>query len=323
MNILSLIKNYNFIEGVKAFKKGINNWFKVALNLFVLKKDVKCEIKNIGTVNLKGGKNYFNSSLFKFFVSSSSNEMLRREMKILKENHPDILNMYLSEIENEVNGSEVITIINAEDGKRFKFLNKEIFLIFETFSFGDYKDFPYCENKSIIDIGANVGDTAIYFANKGYDVYAFEPLPHIYNIAKENIALNPEYEKQITIVNKAVSCKRGSMKIKYELGSSSGGAGEYADMSDEIDVETLSIKDIIEEYDIEPYALKMDCEGCEVNIVKNSDLSMFKEVIMEYHTSATGVDENILIDILKNQGFKVKSKNIKLEGIGLVHLIRQ
>lgn len=80
-------------------------------------------------------------------------------------------------------------------------------MIFEIFLNDDYKEVPYSENKILIDIGANIGDTPLYFANKGYEVYAFEPLPHIAKIAGENIELNPNLKNKITYVNKAVSCR--------------------------------------------------------------------------------------------------------------------
>lgn len=46
----------SLIEGFKVFKNGIDNWFSVALNMFILKREVNCEIKNIGTVKLGGAK---------------------------------------------------------------------------------------------------------------------------------------------------------------------------------------------------------------------------------------------------------------------------
>ena len=47
------------------------------------------------------------------------------------------------------------------------------------------------KEKYVIDIGANIGDTATYFALKGArHVYAFEPYPYSYNLAKKHINLN-------------------------------------------------------------------------------------------------------------------------------------
>lgn len=207
----------------------------------------------------------------------------------------NVLKTYLNQIENDI-----ITITNVEDKHEFKFLNYECGLILEIFLNGDYKDIHYGNNKVLIDIGANVGDTPIYFANKGYTVYAFEPLPHIANIAKKNLELNHHVKDKITYINKAVSCKTGKLTVHYDE-SNTGGAGSYNNSETKIEVETLTLEDIIKEFNIKPDILKMDCEGCEVGIIKNSDLSYFSQVIFEYHTGMTGTNENILIDILKDK----------------------
>lgn len=299
----------SLIEDFKVFKNGIDNWFSVALNMFILKRDVDCKIKNIGTVKLEGGKNYLESSLFRALVFSNTKDLSKEQIEILKNYPPHI-------------DDDIITIINFEDGKEFKFMNKEMSLVFETFLYGDYKDIPYCENESIIDIGGNIADTAIYFANKGYDVYAFEPLPHIYDIAKKNISLNPLYSEKITFVNKAISCKKGTITINFNPNDTAG-ASEFSKSTEAVQVDTVTIDDVIDEYGIEPNILKIDCEGCEVNIIKHSNLSMFNEIIMEYHTNVTKVDENILIDILKNQGFELKTQlKYKHAGMGIIHMVK-
>lgn len=301
----------SLIEGFIIFKNGIENWFSVALNMFLLKRAVNCKIKNIGSIKLKKGKNYLNSSLFRALIFSNS--------KDLSQDHYDLLKSYLPQIDNEI-----ITVINFEDKKEFKFLNKEVSVIFESFLFGDYDYIPYSDGrKSLIDIGANVGDTAIFFANKGYDVIAFEPLPHIYEIAIKNISLNPSVKEKIVFVNKAVSCHNGIIKINFNENDTAG-ASEYTIANKQVTVETITINDIIEEYDIQPNILKIDCEGCEANIIRYSDLSMFKQIIMEYHTNNTGVNENILIDCLVNQGFELKSQiKFKKKGMGIIYMVKK
>lgn len=300
----------SLIEGFIIFKNGIENWFSVALNMFLLKREVNCKIKNIGSVKLKKGKNYLNSSLFRALIFSNS--------KDLSQDHYDLLKSYLPQIDDEI-----ITVINFEDKNEFKFLNKEVSVIFESFLFGDYEHIPYSEGDSLIDIGANVGDTAIYFANKGYNVIAFEPLPHIYEIAMKNISLNPSVKERIIFVNKAVSCQNGRITINFNENDTAG-ASEYTIANQQVAVETITINNIIKEYDIQPNILKIDCEGCEANIIKHSDLSMFKQIIMEYHTNNTGVDENILIDCLVNQGFELKSQiKFKKKGMGIIYMVKK
>ena len=111
--------------------------------------------------------------------------------------------------------------------------------------------------------------------------------------------------------------------ISYDE-NDTGGASQYIKANNQVDVDTVTIEDIIDKYNIKPHILKIDCEGCEVNIVKYSDLSMFHQIIMEYHTNVTGVNEDILIDILKNQGFELKSQvKFKNKGMGIVYMINK
>lgn len=300
----------NIIEGFKTFKNGISNWFSVALNVFLLKRPVNCKIKQIGTIKLDGNKNPLESSLFRNLIYQGlRDDLTTKQINILK--------TYLNQIYNDI-----ITITNIEDNHEFKFLNYECGLILEIFLNGDYKDIPYGDNKILIDIGANVGDTPIYFANKGYTVYAFEPLPHIANIAKKNLELNPQFKDKITYINKAVSCKTGKLTVHYDK-NNTGGAGSFSNDETEIEVDTISIEDIITEFNIKPDVLKMDCEGCEVDIIKNSNLSYFSEIIFEYHTSMTGIDENILIDILNDKGFKLNKIEAKTKTMGIIHVVKK
>ena len=57
------------------------------------------------------------------------------------------------------------------------------------------------ENGYIIDIGANIGDSSIYFAlNNAKKVIALEPYPYSYNYALKNININNLNDK-ITLLN--------------------------------------------------------------------------------------------------------------------------
>ena len=283
---MSIFKNY------QLFKNGIENWFSVALNMLILKKPVECKIKNVGSIQIEGGENLLNSSLFRAVVSANSQDLTDEQLNILK--------TYLNQFKNDI-----ITITNLEDGNKIKFHNNEVFTIFESFFYGEYEFVPYCEDEKIlIDIGANIGDTALYFANKGYDVYAFEPLPQICEIAYKNIDLNPNLKERIKFFNKAVSYKNGTITISYDE-KNSAITGEFNESDKKVEVEAITINDIINTFQIKPDVLKIDCEGCEVGIIKNSDLSMFSEIIMEYHTNFTSVPEDTLIKILEKQRFNL------------------
>lgn len=97
--------------------------------------------------------------------------------------------------------------------------------------------------------------------------------------------------------------------------------GEFNESDKKIEVEAITINDIINEFQIKPDVLKIDCEGCEVGIIKNSDLSMFSEIIMEYHTNFTSVPEETLIKILEKQGFNlINISKGETEGTGIIYM---
>jgi len=87
---------------------------------------------------------------------------------------------------------------------RFKHLYGVIYEVFEK---EDYK-FLNVKNKDILDIGAFVGDSPIYFILKGAKkVYAIEPHPDAYNEILENIKLN-NMEDKIIPINMGISYEK-------------------------------------------------------------------------------------------------------------------
>lgn len=176
-----------------------------------------------------------------------------------------------------------------------------------------YFDFIDVKNRHIVDIGGNMADSALLFANKGAHVLSFEPVKHLYDLALKNISLNPKLKNNITLIEKGVGSKSGV------LSNSSNLVEEYIDDSSQ-DMEIISFNDLLNDYDFVPDILKMDCEGCEFEIILNYDLSMFNEIIFEHHTKYVHKDYHLLIDKLIEQDFKIKTaSNPDFEEIGLIY----
>jgi len=127
------------------------------------------------------------------------------------------------------------------------------------------------ENRHVSDIGGNVADTALYFAKEGATVIGFEPIKHLYNVGLENISLNPDLENRITFINYAVGGKKGKLNINTESTS------EYVN-DESYEIEVISVSDVLNNYEFPADVLKMDCEGCEFEIIEKEDLSMFNDV---------------------------------------------
>ena len=92
--------------------------------------------------------------------------------------------------------------------------------IHEAFEFGEYS-FVDVEDRIVVDIGANVGDSSIYFALKGAKkVIAIEPHPKAFEELVSNTKLNG-LETIVIPVNAAVASKAGEICIedKHRLGN--------------------------------------------------------------------------------------------------------
>jgi FkbM family methyltransferase len=161
----------------------------------------------------------------------------------------------------------------------------------------------------------------LFFAKKGYEVIGFEPLKEAYKDSLVNIELNKDLKQNIRMINKAISCKNGEIKI-YKDEDNSGSSSQFVEQADYDLAEAITLEKAIETYEITPYILKIDCEGCEFDIILNSDLSMFKEIHFEFHSTITGISGQKILSALENQGFKTAYIDGDLDDIGVVKMIR-
>ena len=187
------------------------------------------------------------------------------------------------------------------DNIKFKHMHVPII---ENFSFDQYGVLNV-KDRVVVDVGAFVGDSAIYFVLRGAKkVYAVEPHPGAYQEMLENIRLN-NLKDRIIPINAALGSKHGIIKIPSVDIDSTGVMYYGLSNSGNFEVPMITLEQLIKEYNIEPDVLKMDCEGCEFDIILNdyANVRKFNEAIIEYHTNYTKYNITELINILK-QDFK-------------------
>ena len=69
------------------------------------------------------------------------------------------------------------------------------------------------DNRVIIDAGANIGSSSIYFATKTHcDVLAIEPVPENFALLQKNVEQN-NLARRISCVEKAVSREKGMIEM--------------------------------------------------------------------------------------------------------------
>jgi FkbM family methyltransferase len=189
--------------------------------------------------------------------------------------------------------------VNFQNGKEQKDL---IFVIKEQFFEEQYK-WLRPKGEKVVDIGAYVGDSSIYFAVNGAKrVYAFEPYPHVYALAKKNISVNG-LRDEIMLFNMGCGGKRSIIVVspnRKSAGSSairSGGKGKH--------IRVVTLDDIVREHVKDSAVLKVDCEGCEYGLIidaKTETLRKFKRIMIEYHQEGYGS----MSRRLKDAGFRVR-----------------
>jgi FkbM family methyltransferase len=183
------------------------------------------------------------------------------------------------------------------------------FSLAETFVRGDYEVpevLSGLRGRDVIDVGASVGDTALYFVlNGARKVIAVEPLPNAARCAEENLKLNGVTD-EVKVINAALGSGPVSVPCDYDLWSSVGFSTLSA--SGPCKVPGVTLGDLLKMVD-DPYLLKMDCEGCEAQVILGPErerLRAFEHIIFETHPYNTGVSNEKLLASLKELGFECR-----------------
>jgi len=179
----------------------------------------------------------------------------------------------------------------------------------ETFVLGDYEvpeALSGLKGRDVIDVGASVGDSALYFVlNGARKVIAIEPLPNVAKCAEENLKLNGVTD-EVKLINAALGSGPVSVPCDYDLWSSIG----FSTLSTggPCKVPGVTLGDLLNMVD-DPYLLKMDCEGCEAQVIlgpEREKLRAFEHIIFETHPFITGVSNDKLLLSLKELGFECR-----------------
>jgi len=137
----------------------------------------------------------------------------------------------------------------------------------ETFLMGEY-EIPEVlfglGGRDVIDVGASVGDSALYFKlNGARNIIAVEPLPIVARCAEENLKLNG-INGEVKVINAALSSGPVSVPCDYDMHLSN--VFSTLNSSGPCKVPGVTLGDLLGMVD-DPYLLKIDCEGCEAEAI--------------------------------------------------------
>jgi len=163
-------------------------------------------------------------------------------------------------------------------------------------------------NKIVVDIGAECGDTALYYASLNATVYSFEPIKSNYDDMIENISLNPQLAKKITPINAAIGEDK-ILKFYQDPVTPNVGAsfayntrGKNAKISNVqgYSLETALIKYKINHVDL----LKTDCKNCEFFFNEKSLENVDMVKIEVGVKNNTGNHMHDMLSLLNKTGFE-------------------
>lgn len=188
--------------------------------------------------------------------------------------------------------------------------------IISVFLHNDYGKLP-AKGKTVLDVGANIGDSPIYFALRGASkVIALEPFAKNYLTAKRNIELN-NLSDRIILLHAGCASEGGSINI--DPGHESNTISRLSSSSEHgTSINLMNLKDIVDRYNIEKGSiLKMDCEGCEYDVILSASeqtLQTFSHIQIEYHYGYKNLKEK-----LKQSRFKVSTTLPKTDPKDVFH----
>lgn len=174
----------------------------------------------------------------------------------------------------------------------------------EIFDHGIYDFKTDSDTPRILDCGANVGVSCLYFKRRFplARITAFEPDPKIFSYLKYN--LDNAGVSDVELCEKAVW--NSETVLQFQSEGSDGGRVESSSGTNGIDVNTVRLRDYLSE---KVDFLKIDIEGAEIEVLIDiaKFLSNVNKIFVEYH-SFEGRPQMLgtVIDILTEGGFRLQ-----------------
>ena len=184
----------------------------------------------------------------------------------------------------------------VKSSKEVVFSNKKINIVTDSYPwivkeiFGDeiYKfetKIDTSKKYTVLDIGANKGYAALYFAQKEYvkDIYAFELVPQTIKFMKKNLKLNTKYRNKIKLYEFGLGKESRDVIINRLENRDACNTiiSEFVDsympeekglgISQQCIIKKAStiLKELVEKNNIKNIILKIDVEGSEYEIIED------------------------------------------------------
>lgn len=188
--------------------------------------------------------------------------------------------------------------IQLVDAASFRFMYEEIFEN-QIYRFKADRD-----NPRIIDGGANIGLSILYFKSlyPNAEIIAFEPDEKIFQVLEKNIENSPN-SHSISLIHKALWNEETVLSFNAE-GADAGRINQDLQTPQSLQISTVRLRSYLEEF---TDFLKIDIEGAELEVIQDCQdlLCNVQHLFIEYH-SFLGKPQQLskLLDIISNAGFR-------------------
>ncbi|EKD80340.1 MAG: FkbM family methyltransferase [uncultured bacterium] len=193
-----------------------------------------------------------------------------------------------------------------ENAEEFQILKREIF------SRNDYYVELERDNPVIVDAGAYIGDTVLYFKQQypNARVVALEPYPHSFALLKMNVE-----ENQLTgveLLQAALAPKKGEVTLHADISghdwfttvSYLPNGWDKRQKTETVKVRGMTLSEVVSgPIDL----LKMDIEGMELPVLKSlvGQLGRIKNIIAEVHPVKGKLPKEVFV-ILSQAGYSIE-----------------
>lgn len=189
-----------------------------------------------------------------------------------------------------------------------------IFMYDEIFNKEIYKFFTKNDSPTIIDCGANIGLSTVYFKtlHPKANITSFEPDKKIFNVLQNNIISSGF--KNINLINKGLSAKNGEVSFFSE----GADGGRIALESDNKQLSTITVTKLSPFLQQHVDFLKIDIEGSEIEVIEECKdyLKNVDSIFIEYHSQTSkkqGLDSILKALIDNNFRYYIDRTGIKSE----------
>ena len=209
----------------------------------------------------------------------------------------------------------------------------ELAIVGEIFSEGIYR-VVLDQKPVIVDIGANIGIAATYFASQlGLRVYAYELVPEVAQRAQEHVERN-DLTALVTVHPAGLAAKAAEIDVVFDS-NITGATSMYLNTgaSEKQTTVRCALRSVVEEFESVfaahadvPVIVKMDCEGAEYELLEQMErsglLGRVTGFLMEYHNVSGLKNVSYLEALLTRNGYVVHARVVRGKEYEMIYAFR-